>query len=86
MFIRITMGLLIIAMIAILVKMLKGPTIWDRLMSLNLVSVKITLLISLYAVYTDNGMLLDVAISYAVIGFLTITLLSRFILRGGRQK
>lgn len=80
------MGLLIIAMIAILVKMLKGPTIWDRLMSLNLFSVKITLLISLYAVYTDNGMLLDVAISYTVIGFLTITLLSRFILRGGRQK
>ncbi|MBS4536492.1 pH regulation protein F [Clostridium sp. D2Q-14] len=86
MLIRATMGLLILAMIAVLVKMLKGPTIWDRLMSLNLFSVKITLLISLYGVYTDNSMLLDVAISYAVIGFLTITLLSRFILRGGRQK
>lgn len=86
MVIRITMIFLIIAMIAILIKMILGPTLWDRLMCLNLFSAKTILLLSLYGIYRENMMLLDIAISYGIIGFLTITLLSRFILRGGRQK
>nr|WP_252187780.1 monovalent cation/H+ antiporter complex subunit F [Anaeromonas frigoriresistens] len=66
--------------------MILGPTLWDRLLCLNLISAKTILLLAIYGVYRDNIMLLDIAISYGIIGFLTITLLSRFILRGGRQK
>lgn len=86
MFLIITMVILAISMIAILIKIIMGPTTWDRLMCINLFSAKTILLLSIYGVYKENTMLLDISISYGIIGFLGITLLSRFILRGGRQK
>lgn len=86
MFLLITMIILILAMLITTLKMALGPTLWDRLLGLNLISAKTILLLAVYAVYTDNLMLLDIAIAYAIIGFITITLLSRFIIRGGRQK
>jgi len=86
MFLIITMVILILAMFLILLKMVKGPTLWDRLMCLNLISANVILLITVYAIYEKNPMLLDIAISYGIIGFLTITLISRFLIRGGRQK
>ncbi|MBS4538357.1 pH regulation protein F [Clostridium sp. D2Q-11] len=86
MFLRITLIVLILGMLGLIIKMILGPTLWDRLLCLNLISAKTILLLAIYGVYRDNIMLLDIAISYGIIGFLTITLLSRFILRGGRQK
>lgn len=86
MFLIITMILLIIAMIVTMIRLVIGPTVWDRLLALNLISVKTLLLLTIYSVHTQNAMLLDLSISYGIIGFIGITLLSRFILRGGRLK
>ena len=86
MLLLITMIILVIAMLITVVRMAIGPTLWDRLLALNLISAKTILLLAVYGVYKDDLMLLDISISYGIIGFLTITLLSRFILRGGRQK
>ncbi|MDK2917830.1 MAG: multicomponent Na+:H+ antiporter subunit [Candidatus Petromonas sp.] len=86
MFLVFTMFLLVIAMSISLIRMIIGPTVWERLLALNLVSVKTILLLSVYGVYKENILLLDISISYGIIGFLAITLLSRLILRGGRQK
>jgi len=86
MFFNITMMILLVAMFFSMVRMILGPTVWDRLMSLNLISAKVILFIAIYAVYKGNPMLLDVALSAGIIGFLTITLLAKFILAGGRQK
>jgi len=86
MFFKITIVLLSIAMFVTLLRMTIGPTVWDRLLALNLASAKTILLLSVYAVYKGNVVLLDIALSYGIIGFLTITLLSRLILMGGRQK
>ena len=80
------MIILIVAMLITVVRLAMGPTLWDRLLALNLISAKTILLLAVYGVYKDELMLLDISISYGIIGFLTITLLSRFILRGGRQK
>jgi len=86
MFFEITMVILLAAMFFSMVRMILGPTVWDRLLSLNLISAKIILLIAVYAVYMGNQMLLDVALSAGIVGFLTITLFAKFILAGGRQK
>jgi len=86
MFFEITMVILLAAMFFSMVRMILGPTVWDRLLSLNLISAKIILLIAVYAVYMENQMLLDVALSAGIVGFLTITLFAKFILAGGRQK
>lgn len=86
MFIIITMYFLAGAMLFSLIRLILGPTTWDRLLALNLVSAKTILLIALYAVYTQRPVLLDISLSAGIIGFLTITLFAKFILAGGRSK
>ena len=53
---------------------------------LNLMSAKVVLFIAVYAIYLEKLVLLDIAITYGIIGFLTMTLLSKFIMAGSRQK
>lgn len=86
MFLIITMLLLVIAMFVTVIRMIIGPTVWDRLLALNLISAKTILLLATYGVYKENTLLLDISMSYAIIGFIGITLLSGFIQRGGRLK
>ncbi len=86
MFLIITMILLIIAMFVTIIRMIIGPTVWDRLLALNLISAKTILLLAIYGVYRNNILLLDISISYGIIGFIGIMLLSMFIQRGGRLK
>ncbi|MCG8539228.1 MAG: monovalent cation/H+ antiporter complex subunit F [Clostridia bacterium] len=86
MFLVITIILLIVTIFISLIRMIIGPTVWERLLALNLISAKTILILAIYGVYKENVLLLDVAFSYGIIGFLTITLLSRLILKGGRQK
>ncbi|EOD01864.1 monovalent cation/H+ antiporter complex subunit F [Caldisalinibacter kiritimatiensis] len=86
MFLIITMVLLVIAMLVTVIRMVIGPTVWDRLLALNLISAKTILLLAVYGVYMENTLLLDISISYGIIGFIGITLLSGFIQRGGRLK
>lgn len=86
MFLIITIYFLLFAILITIIRLILSSTIWDRLLSLNLISAKTILLLAVYGVYKNQTLLLDISISYGIIGFLTITLLSRFILRGGRQK
>ena len=85
-FIIATLGLMIVAIAAALVRLIIGPTIWDRLLMVNLISAQVVMFVALFAVYVDNILILDIAISYGIIGFLTITLLSKYIMTGGREK
>lgn len=85
-FLLITMMMLVLGIIASFIRMLKGPTIWDRILMLNLISAKVVLIIAIYAIYMESLTLLDIAISYGIIGFLTMTLLSKFIMTGGKEK
>jgi len=66
--------------------MLTGDSIWERLIGLNLIVIKIVLLITVYAILIDSTEVLDISITYSIVGFIAMTLLSRFLLRGGRLK
>ena len=79
--------LFILISIAILIYyMLTGDSIWERLIGLNLIVIKIVLLITVYAVMIESSAVLDISITYSIMGFIAMTLLSRFLLRGGRLK
>ncbi|WP_432402956.1 monovalent cation/H+ antiporter complex subunit F [Wukongibacter sp. M2B1] len=86
MFLQITMILLAIAMFVSLIRMIIGPTVWERLLALNLVSAKTILLLTVHGIYKQKVILLDIAFTYGIIGFLTITLFARLIMAGGREK
>jgi multicomponent Na+:H+ antiporter subunit F len=85
-FLFITLLVLVLAMILSFIRLIQGKTIWDRILMLNLMSAKVVLFVAVYAIYIDNIILLDIAISYGIIGFLTMTLLAKFIMTGGREK
>jgi multicomponent Na+:H+ antiporter subunit F len=84
--IPITMVLLVLSMIAFFFKIFFTRYVWTRLLLLNLISAKVILVLVLYAVYDANDMLLDIALTYGIISFLTMTLFSKFVIAGGKHK
>lgn len=82
----ITLWVLVIAMILAFIKLVISKTVWDRILMLNVLSSKVILFIVSLSFYLNQPFLLDIAISYGIIGFLTITLLSKFIMTGGKEK
>ncbi len=85
-FLIVTLFLMILAILASFIRLIIGPTIWDRILMVNIISAKVVMFIAVYAIYIDSILILDIAISYGIIGFLTITLLSKYIMTGGREK
>jgi multicomponent Na+:H+ antiporter subunit F len=73
-------------MIAFFFKIFFTRYVWTRLLLLNLISAKVILVLVLYAVYEANDMLLDIALTYGIISFLTMTLFSKFVIAGGKHK
>ncbi len=67
-----------------LYRILKGPSVWDRLLGLNLFTIYMIILMVLYAMINDLDYLLDIAIVYAMLGFISIVFIARFIQRKGK--
>ena len=66
-------------MITYIVRALKGPSIWDRLLALNLIATKIIIIIIAYAAIAEIGFLLDFAIIYALSGFIGTIFIALFL-------
>lgn len=79
------MVIISIGMIGVIIRLIKGKTVWDKLLSLNLLAVQTAMLMITYAVYIDAPLVMDIAIAYSIIGFLSLILLTRFIDSGGRR-
>lgn len=75
----IAMLIILLSGFILLVRIFLGPTIWDRLLGLNLLSPKIIILISLYAFSHEKPYLLDVAIVFALLGFVGTIFIARFV-------
>ncbi len=67
-----------------LVLLIIGPSIWDRLLFLNLFFIFMLLTMIVYALIKDLDYLLDIAIVYALLGFIGIVFTARFIQRKGK--
>ncbi|WKY48850.1 monovalent cation/H+ antiporter complex subunit F [Eubacteriaceae bacterium ES3] len=82
-FLEITLAGIAVYTIFSIIRVLAGPTIWDRLLCLNVISAKIIMAIVLFSVLTNQEFLLDIALVYAFLGFLGTVLISRFIEKRG---
>lgn len=71
-------------MIFSLVRMAIGPTVWDRLLGLNLLSSKITMVIVIFAVLQKQRYLLDIALTYALLSIIGLIFICRFIYQKGK--
>ena len=68
---------------ACLARLLMGPTIWDRLLSFNLISSKVVMLIVAFALFTEKTYILDIALTFTLFSFIATVLIARFIRERG---
>lgn len=59
-----------------------GPTAADRVVSINVISTKVTVLIAVIAVVTGQNAFMDVALIYAMMGFIATISISKYIEKG----
>ncbi|MEN3186910.1 MAG: monovalent cation/H+ antiporter complex subunit F [Atribacterota bacterium] len=61
-----------------------GPTAWDRILGFNLLSSKMVMIIVLFALLLQKSYLLDIALIYALFGFVGTVMIARFVEKGDR--
>ena len=69
-----------------LLRVIIGPSVWDRLLGMNLILSKTILIIILYASIFETTFLLDFAIIYSLSGFIGTIFLALFLSRRDLQK
>lgn len=81
---NIAIGILIALTSLSLIRVIIGPTIWDRLLGLNLITSKIIMFLVVLAYVLDKTYILDFAIIYALLGFIGIMFIAINVQRKGK--
>lgn len=80
---HIILALVILLSFGSIIRLIIGPTVWDRLLSFNLFSSKVIMAATLIGVVINRTYMMDVALIYGVLGFIGTIMISRFIERKG---
>ena len=67
------------------VRLIKGPSLPDRVVALDMMTVLIVSFCGLYAILSEDDAFIDVAIVLALVGFLATAALARFVERSGAR-
>ena len=70
---------MLIFLVLYMVKLVKGPAIWDRFLALNLISTKMVIIIIVFASMYDTAYLLDLAIISTLLWFICIIFTALFL-------
>lgn len=78
-FVLLLIGLIIVVM-TMLYRVIKGPTVYDRLNGLGVIGTStILLLITIGFIDERIEMFVDIAISYSILGFISLIVLSKYL-------
>lgn len=69
-----------ITVLFLLVRAYLGPQFTDRILSVNIINVKVIAIVCILAVVLDKDYIVDIAILYALFSFLAVTVLARIYL------
>jgi len=69
-----------------LIPVIKGPSRWDRLLGMNLISTKVIVIIILFASLYNTAYFLDFAIIYALSGFIGTIFIALFLAQRKRRE
>jgi multicomponent Na+:H+ antiporter subunit F len=84
-FLDVMAGIVVIAAAINGLSLLRGNNRWNRLLAYNILAGKITIAIVLLAASSNNGFYLDIAVIYALLGFIGVTALSDYLYDKGRS-
>ena len=59
-----------------------GPTAEERIVAINMIATKVTIIITMIALITAQKYFVDVAIVYALLGFITTIGLAKLLMKG----
>ena len=76
------LGMLVLAMVPCLIRMLRGPSAQDRILALDTIYINAMLLILVLGVYWSSSNYVEAALLIALLGFIGSTALAKFLLRG----
>ena len=80
--IYISVGLMSIAMLLGLIRFFKGPSVVDRVIAFDSLTVSSLALIGVIAVLADRMIYMDVAIVYGLLSFLGVIVVAKYIQKG----
>lgn len=75
--------ILVVLAIAVLYRAIKGPTMQDRVIAVNVLGTKTVLILALLAIALDSESFLDIALVYALLNFLMAVAISKFTVKRG---
>ena len=78
MFIAVALAILVVMLIA-LARALAGPSIYDRILAINMFGTKTVLLLSVMSVIAGRGDMVDIAFIYALINFVGVMAVLRYV-------
>ena len=76
---------LIVTMSLALIRALKGPSLYDRVLAVNMMGTKTVLLLSVVAYIVDRPDYIDLALAYALINFIGVFAVLEFFRTRGPQ-
>ncbi|QLY40228.1 cation:proton antiporter [Hujiaoplasma nucleasis] len=59
-----------------------GPTVEDRMVAINMIATKVTTIIVMIALLQNQKFFVDVALVYALLGFITTIGLAKLLMKG----
>jgi len=82
---------ILITMVMAVIRAIRGPTVYDRIVAVNMFGTKTVLIIAIIAFLTERYDLLDIALVYALINFIGVVAVLKFFeygefSRGGRGR
>ena len=72
---------MLVVMLLVLARAYVGPSVYDRILAVNMFGTKTVLLIAIYGFLTERPEFLDLAIVYALINFIGVVCVLKFIQR-----
>ena len=77
---------LAVLMLATLLRAILGPRFTDRVIAVNMINTMAVAVICILSVYLKEEFLVDVALVYALLSFLTVIVLTRLVLIRARRR
>ena len=85
MFVAVVIAILIVMVLA-LARALLGPTIYDRILAINMFGTKTVLLIAVMGILAGRSDIMDIALVYALINFISVIAVLRFFEYNSEEK
>lgn len=78
-----TAAALVVLALVVLYRAVKGPTMQDRVIAVNVLGTNTVVILALLAVALDSESFLDIALVYALLNFLMAIAISKFTVKRG---